>query len=448
MNKALVRQITAFIFILFSVGQVFAQTNDSTALRTKKLKFFLNEEKTHWLAVHMYTQLWMRMNENNPGSTISEAPEHYTYDVSVRRFRLGFQAQVSDRLWVYSQFGINNLNYQSPRGTSLDLLDAYAEYEVTKSLFIGAGKTAWTGLSRYSAPNTSKLLTNDLLLLALPTDGEADDLIRKLSVYTKGKLGRLDYRIVASKPFLSSNNSDAEEEPEENIAKFNDRMKGGIYSTYLKWEFWDAEANRIPFSNGTYLGEKKILSIGIGGEYQNDALSTTKNDTEVFHNMVLWSIDAFLDLPIDTAKKTAITAYLGYFTYDFGPNYIRNTATNNTTLTLDNSQASFNGPGNAFPSVGSGNSIYMQMGYLFPSMGRTKYYGKLQPYAAVQYSDFDRLNEPMTYYDLGINWFLKDHLSKFSLSLQNRPIYNSTDQGLEVDSRKWSAVLQYIIRIE
>ncbi|WKX78154.1 hypothetical protein [Zobellia laminariae] len=65
MNKALVRQITAFIFILFSVGQVFAQTNDSTALRTKKLKFFLNDEKTHWLAVHMYTQLWMRMNDNN-----------------------------------------------------------------------------------------------------------------------------------------------------------------------------------------------------------------------------------------------------------------------------------------------------------------------------------------------------------------------------------------------
>ncbi|MBU2948042.1 OprO/OprP family phosphate-selective porin [Zobellia uliginosa] len=448
MTKLFSKPILTFICILLSIGQGIAQTNDTTALDTKKLKYFLNEEKTHWLAVHMYTQLWMRMNDNNPGSTIAEELEDSTYDVSVRRFRLGFQAQISDRLWVYSQFGINNLNYQSPRGTSLDLLDAYAEFSVSKSLVIGAGKTAWTGLSRYSAPNTSKLLTNDLLLLALPTDDKADDLIRKLSVFAKGKLGRLDYRFVASKPFLPSKSSDFEEETTENIAEFNDKMKSGIYSTYLKWEFWDSESNQIPFSNGTYLSKKRIFSVGVGAEYQNDALSSRKNSTEVFHDMVLWSADAFLDLPIDTTNETALTAYLGYFNYDFGPNYIRNTATNNTTLSLDNSLASFNGPGNAFPSIGTGSSVYLQAGYLFPKMRRIKDYGRLQPYAAVQYSNFERLEDPMIYYDLGINWFLKAHLSKFSLSLQNRPIYNATAQGLEVDSRKWSAVLQYIIRIE
>lgn len=440
------------IFVLASLllitAKLSGQTTQTIESETRTLQFDLKDDKTRWFAFHTYAQLWTRLNDNNPGSLVSEELQDRTFDISVRRFRLGFQAQLSERLLIYSQLGINNLNYLSPRGTSLDLLDAYAEYSFSRSISIGAGKTAWTGLSRYSAPNTSKLLSYDLVLLALPTDDETDDLIRKLSIYAKGKLGQLDYRLVASKPFSSGNSPNFDGELTENVAKFNDKSNEGVYSSYLKWEFLDAEPNDIPFSDGTYLGKKNVLSIGIGAEFQNDALSSLQSGREQDHDMMLWAVDIFLDKPIDTKKNTVLTAYLGYYNYDFGPNYIRNTGANNPIKEVDANLASFNGPGNAFPVVGTGSSFFGQAGYLFPKMGNSEDRGQLQPYVSLQYSNFERLKNPMFYYDIGINWLLKGHLSKFSLNLQNRPIFQSTAQGLEPNDRNWSAVLQYIIRLE
>ncbi|TXD83209.1 hypothetical protein ESY86_13540 [Subsaximicrobium wynnwilliamsii] len=421
---------------------------ESTDWGHKPLRLNLNDNGTHWISFHTYAQFWMRGTENNPGSSLSEEPQSSTFDISIRRFRLGIQAQLTEQLFVYSQVGINNLNYLSPRGTPTDLLDAYAEYALSEALEFGAGKTAWTGLSRYSAPNTSKLLSHDIVLLALPTSDETNDLIRKLSVYAKGKLGALDYRIVYSKPFSPRNSANFDSELIENSAKFTDKSTGNIYSGYFKWAFLDSESNKIPFSDGTYLGKKKILNIGIGAEFQNMALASLQNGETQFHDMSLWAADVFLDLPINQKKTSVLTSYLGYFNYDFGPNYIRNTGVNNPIVSVNPDQASFNGAGNAYPVVGTGNSIYAQIGYLFPYLGATQKYGRLQPFVSYQYSDFEVLNDPMTTYDFGINWYLKGHLSKFTLNLQSRPIYGETSEGITLEDRKWSVILQYIIRLE
>lgn len=436
-----------FWILLFQLSISYGQDLESTEWGNKPLRWNLNDNGTHWLAIHTYAQFWMRGTENNPGSLLSDQQQNTTFDISIRRFRLGIEAQLTEKLFVYSQLGINNLNYLSSRGTSTDLLDAYAEYSFSKKLAIGAGKTAWTGLSRYSAPNTSKLLSYDMLLLALPTTDETNDLIRKLSVYTKGKLGGLDYRMVFSKPFSPRNSPNFDSELIENKARFTDKTKGNIYSGYFKWEFLDAETNSIPFSDGTHLGKKKLLSLGIGAEFQNNALASLKNGETRFHDMRLWAADVFLDLPINESNNV-LTAYVGYFNYNFGPNYIRNTGVNNPILDTDPNQVSFNGPGNAYPVVGTGNSLYAQLGYLFPYLGKTRKYGRLQPYFSLQYSDFEGFQDPMTAFDFGVNWYLKGHLSKFSLNLQSRPIFQETVEGIVLTERKWAAILQYIIRLE
>ena len=437
-----------FWILLLQISISYGQDSTTTQWGTKPLKWNLNENGSHWLALHTYAQFWMRGTENNPGSLLSDQPQNNTFDISIRRFRLGIQAQLTEKLFVYSQLGINNLNYLSSRGTSTDLLDAYAEYSFSEKVAIGAGKTAWTGLSRYSAPNTSKLLSYDMLLLALPTTDETNDLIRKLSIYTKGKLGGLDYRMVFSKPFSPRNSPNFDSELIEDSARFTDKSNGIIYSGYFKWEFLEAEGNAIPFSDGAHLGKKKVFNIGIGTEFQRNALASLQNDETRFHDMYLWAADLFLDLPINGKNNYALTVYLGYFDYDFGPNYIRNTGVNNPITDIDLNQGSFNGPGNAYPVVGTGNSLYTQLGYLLPNLGRTQNYGRLQPYFSLQYSDFELLTNPMVAYDFGLNWYLKEHLSKFSLNLQARPVYQETSEGVRLDSRKWAAVLQYIIRLE
>ena len=434
--------------LLFEISMLNAQDLEPTEWGHQPLRWNLNENGSHWLAFHTYAQFWMRGTENNPGSIISEEPQSSTFDISIRRFRLGIQAQLTEKLFVYSQIGINNLNYLSPRGTSTDLLDAYAEYALSRELEFGAGKTAWSGLSRYSAPNTSKLLSHDIVLLALPTSDETDDLIRKLSVYAKGKLGALDYRIVYSKPFSPRNSPNFDPELIENRSKFTDKSLGNIYSAYFKWAFLDSESNKIPFSDGTYLGKKTVLNLGIGAEFQNKALASLQNGEIQFHDMSLWAADVFLDLPMNQNKTTVLTSYIGFFNYDFGPNYIRNAGVNNPIVSINPDQVSFNGPGNAYPAVGTGNSLYAQIGYLFPYIGKTQKYGRLQPFMSYQYSDFEILSDPMTTYDFGINWYLKGHLSKFTLNAQSRPIYQETSEGIFREDRKWSAILQYIIRLE
>ena len=49
----------------------------------------------------------------------------------------------------------------------------------------------------------------------------------------------------------------------------------------------------------------------------------------------------------------------------------------------------------------------------------------LMPYVSIQHANYDRLNDVMNFYDLGVNWLLAGHTSKLTLSYQNRPVYDT-----------------------
>jgi hypothetical protein len=65
----------------------------------------------------------------------------------------------------------------------------------------------------------------------------------------------------------------------------------------------------------------------------------------------------------------AVTAYSVFYDYDFGPNYLRNVAIMNIGSVDPNFTGSraLAGPGNAQPTIGSGNIWYTQAGILLPS---------------------------------------------------------------------------------
>jgi len=168
--------------------------------------------------------------------------------------------------------------------------------------------------------------------------------------------------------------------------------------------------------------------------------SSLNSGTEEFYDFKNWTAELFYDAPINKEKGTAITSYLGYFDTDFGPNYLRNVGANDYT----GGGTSFNGSGNDFPMMGTGNTVFFQLGYL---LAKTKNNGQLQPNIAIQYSDYEGLDEAMIVYDLGINYFFKGHSNKMTLGYQNRPIYQLTNNQLKVDERKGMIVLQYQIEI-
>lgn len=441
------RIIYLILFLFLNSSGMFSLAAQNE-LGNTPLRIYWGDDKKQWLQFSTYVQLWGRVNQNNPGSTVNDVVQSVTTDISIRRFRWGLSAAPWEKTFVFFQLGVNNLNYLSPRGTSVDLLDAYVQYDFSKFFGVGGGKSAWNGLSRFTSPSSSKLMGYDLNFVALPTLDSTDDLIRKLSLYAKGKVGAIDYRLVLAKPLSVQNSRSFNPEPVENLAQFTDNRPNLQYSGYVKYEFWDVESNLTPFHTGTYLGNKKILNLGVGFTLQANALWSLENGEERYHEMKLFATDVFLDFPLDSDRKRAVTAYLGYFNFNFGPNYIRLLGANNPANSVQTELASFNGRGNTFPVSGTGEAVLGQLGYLFGKMGRKRNMGRLQPYISGQYSDFEVLAEPIFQYDLGINWYFNGHLSKLTCNAQHRPILFDLEDGIKRNSHKWMFVLQYQFRLD
>ena len=102
-------------------------------------------------------------------------------------------------------------------------------------------------------------LLYDLPSYATGNAGISDETVRELSVYAKGQIGKLDYRLVIADPYTN-----VSADPQYNLATFSKTHPNKDYSGYFKYEFFDSENNSSPFHSGTYNGKKKVLALGVG----------------------------------------------------------------------------------------------------------------------------------------------------------------------------------------
>ena len=416
-----------FILILLSTYN-YAQSN--------RLKLNLDETGKTYIKASLTMQLWARYMDTNPGTTINNEIANNVFDVSMRRLRMGVSAQLTPKLYVYILFGGNNLNSTSEKDFQFGVLDMYAEYEFTKEFALGFGESGWDGLNRWNVRSSKSLMAIDAPLFSLLTVNKNDDIARGLGIWAKGQIHKFDYILSLKNPTQFGVNA-TEGKVDYALNKPRKRISG-----YVKYEFLDNESNKSAYSGGigTYVGTKNILNLGAGFMNQAKMTSQLINGIEKYYDFKNWAVDLFYDAPLNKEKGTAITTYLGYNNNNFGPNYIRNVGANDVTT----GGTSFNGSGNDFPMMGTGNTTFFQLGYLL-SKGKKKY--QLQPNVAIQYSDFDALDDKMIVYDIGVNCFFKRHSNKLSLGYQNRPIYQNINNQLKVDERKGMFVLQYQIEI-
>ncbi|MBC7382440.1 MAG: hypothetical protein H7296_05515 [Bacteroidia bacterium] len=453
MNRKLI-YITV-ILSLYNLSVLRAQNKPDRELRIN-----LNQDSSHYLKATFTAQVWTRYNESNPGTTVGYSAanaisgttsvntlQDQTFDIGLRRVRAQFYGKISDRIFVYTQVGINNDNNTAARKPGLFFHDVVAEYHFTPHAFqMGMGLTAWTGFARFSSPAIASILGYDAPLYQQSTNDATDQFLRKFSIYAKGKIKKFDYRIITSAPMLAQN-STAIKQLNVN-SDFSYKPAKMQYSGYFMYQFLDEESNLTPYMPGTYLGKKKVFNIGAGFQYQQDAMwhySDTATKNVLVQDMLHLAVDVFYDHPI--GKKGAALSVYGCFAHmDYGKNYIRN---NNPMNPADagvlSSYNNFNGGGNLFPMYGTGTVIYGQFGYMLPGNMLGEKNGKLQPYIMVMDSKYDRLNQNMILYDVGLNWLMDSNRAKLSLDYQNRPVYNNTD--LKVDSRKGMIVLQFQIAI-
>lgn len=457
---------------LISTNLVFAQTStDSISSPAKpvpeknELKYNLNASGSHFFKATFLNQTWLRFNQSNPGSTVVGEPKDNTFDIGLRRTRIQLFGQVNDHVFVYFQFGLNNFNYQngfpsfnttgtpSNRKVQAFFHDAVAEYHVWKNrdyLKIGGGLTIVNGLSRFSQPGISSIVSMDVPVFAQATVDQTDEFGRKLSLYARGQVGPIDYRFAVSDPFPVQTNAAVPPALGPN-ANFALKGKHKQFQGMLLYQFFDKESHQTPgYMTGTYLGKKKILNLEAGFISQKNALwhtGETATDT-VYRNMNLWSVAAFLDMPVNPATGSAFNAYLGYFNLDYGKNYLRyNGLMNPATGTTQNIGGLGGTQGNAFPMFGTGSVIYSQLGYLCRQdlLGSN---GTLMPYAQAQIGNYDRVNGSMGVYNVGLNWLIKGHNSKLTLDYQNRPYFQVQPGGLlDAQGRRGQVILQYQVFI-
>lgn len=346
--------------------------------------------------------------------------------------------QLTDRVFIYSQIGENNFNNLSDRKLGLFVHDALGEYAVVKKhLSLGGGLSAWSGLSRFASPSVGSIMGVDAPLFQQSTNDVTDQFLRKLSVYAKGKLGKFDYRLVMAQPmaFQKGTGYSATLGSTANFSSLPPKMQ---WNGYFQYQFKDQESNQTPYMTGTYLGKKKVFNVGVGFVYQPDAmwkLGANMKDT-VQTNMLQLAADVYYDAPVGT-KGQAVSLYGSVTHFDFGTNYIRNLGVMNPANGT-NDKNILNGGGNGFPAYGTGNVLYAQAGYKLSDnlIGKTT----LMPYAAIQHANYEKLNTPMNFIDLGVSWLLSGHTSKLTASYQNRPVYLNNG---DLSERKGALVVQY-----
>ena len=320
---------------------------------------------------------------------------------------------------LFTHFGFNNLgsserNTLTASGTQnngpgLFIHDALIEFAlIPEYVYVGGGLHYWNGLSRLSSQGSINMLTLDA-----PTPqfnwhsaGTSDQFVRHIGIYLKGQIGRLKYRFSVNDPLIENNITIALSHKNavyvtRKIYGISGKKANRIWAGYMHFQFLEKENTTAAPVVGTYLGEKRIFNIGAGFFFHPDGTLTLKNtatqleveanigNSDVLNNLVNthqvshFAIDAFYDAPLG---KGAITTYLAYYNFDYGPNG-------------SSRQAS------------TGNVVHIQAGYLLPKFSKWNF----QPYFAFNTKNYQRNNRAGRELNIGLNWFFREHNAKITM---------------------------------
>lgn len=426
------------------------------------LKMNLNSEGSKYVRFILWNQIWARATQLNPGSSVGGEQLKSNYDIGARRVRMLAYAQLSNRYMILTHIGINNQTFINGGGSGSGGTGGYGagkkpqaffhdfwnEYAVilpsssnrNSSLSFGAGMHYFMGISRITQGSTLNFLAVDSPIFSWATVDVSDQFVRQFGIFAKGKLNRLEYRLALNKPFatnLTPNASTGE-------AVDNSGRSAFAKTGYFEYQFWDIESNTLPFKVGTYLGTKRVFNLGAGFYTQPKGTKSVNNGVVNSHDIKLFAADVFLDLPFGNKKSNmAVTAYGGFFHYDFGPNYLRNIGIMNPASVTDGYQGKdrfMAGAGNAQPMIGTGNVIYSQVGLLLPKK-QEKPKLRVQPYAAFTHKNFEALPIGVNNYDVGVNWLIDGHHAKITTQYSLRP-------GIEASSKAARHLGEFIVQFQ
>ncbi|OAG28013.1 selenite/tellurite reduction operon porin ExtI [Thermodesulfatator autotrophicus] len=258
-------------------------------------------------------------------------------------------------------------------GSGLALRDGWITVKLAgEALMLQAGRMYIPFTRNYGTTSTKALLTTDLDWgqggvrsgIFYPSKVGRDD-----SVTLWGNLvdGKFQYRFMVGEGV-----EDGDKNPEDNL-RFAGRIALSLFEPETGW-----------FNKGTYLGKKKVLSLGFGFDYQEDIKFALEED-----DYSAWTLDLFWDQPLGPGAITLAFSYID----------------------IENSVN-----GITYTNLGSGDdgSIFsFKVGYFFPDKIGI---GQIQPFFHYQNFDVDGKDDTDVY-GFGFNYYLKGQANKISLDL-------------------------------
>ena len=385
------------------------------------LNFKLTEDGKSYLRLLVWSQVWLRAMELNPGTQLKGSDADLVGDVALRRTRFLVFGKLTPEVLIQIHVGVNNQTFEGERKPHLFVHSAWGQYDVMgKYLTLGAGLHYWNGISRMTNASTIRFLGLDGPILNWPTIEASDQFGHQLGAFAKGQLGAFDYRLAVNRPFTS------EAALVPGVTNFDVGATDLVFAGYFQWMFGEIESNLLPYQTGNYLGAKRVFNVGLGGHYQANAMARCIAGADGMcgsgkqsYDLKLFGADVFVDTPVG---EGALTAYAVYYYYDFGPDFVRHIGIMPLgSPAADTSDSVLSGASNRYPIIGTGHHVYLQAGYLLPMALRAT---RLQPYATLQLSMMEALADPVVVPEVGVNWLLAGHSVKMTLHYRNRPLFS------------------------
>lgn len=295
-------------------------------------------------------------------------------DFFLRRNRLTFSGQYNDYVGFYAQLEAGNDSKLGVDNKSVYYRDAYVTLDYRDDLRFIVGRFKNT-FSRENLEACLEPLTLDRgeVLPYTPFGGTRDT---GLAVWGNLLDAKLQYRVMI-----------ADGREGNDVAKNNPRLTGRVH-----YSFWEPEFNYGYL--GTYLGTKKVLTVGAGYDMQNDVAYGDYPTRSDIKDYKAWTVDAFMELPTASGVYTLSGAYLKYDTGGV------------TNLN----------PDPALPINSDLKGYYVKAGYMLPNKVGM---GRLQFFARHEKSDYGIKTGGVEYYDqkwnsVGANYYIDGQKLKIS----------------------------------
>lgn len=328
----------------------------------------IKSEAQNKIDISFWTQAWYQNVENGKG-------DNNLNDFMLRRAYLSIKGQPTDYLSFFThiavdRFGQDGLDNPSMGlGNGLTFRDLWITLDLDESFKVQAGRMYVPLTRNYGTTSTKSLLTTDLSFMQGGIRG---------GIFYTSKVGRDDGVTLWGNPFdgllqyrlMVSEGLEGIVNPDDNL-RFVGRAVLNLLEPETGW-----------FNQGTYLGKKKVLSIGAAFDSQNNLTLNNEPGQDNF----IWTVDAFFDHPVANGAITAESAYIK----------LKNSTQANSFAQLALSD--------------DAGFFYIQTGYYFNTPVAI---GNIQPYFRYETVSAEQKGNT-SIFSGGFNYYLNGHNAKVS----------------------------------